>query len=198
MIGVADPGEPEVVVRPDRRSAAHTAAERIAEALAAAIASRGVAHWATTGGSAPGPIYDALVEAPLRDRVDWSRVELWFGDDRFVRRDDPLCNVGLVDASLLAWDGVPLPPDHVHAVPADQVIREGGGPAEAARLYAEELAAEVPTERGWPAFDLVIVGVGPDGHVLSVFPGSEAFDASETVLPIPARPTSSRTSRGSP
>jgi 6-phosphogluconolactonase len=180
-------GEPEVLVRPDEMAAAAAAAARIAEALAAAIEARGVAHWATTGGSAPGPVYRALVAPPLRDRVDWSRVEVWFGDDRFVPRADPLSNVRLVDRILIApGGGVGIAPEHLHVVPVDAVLADGGGPAEAARRYAAELASRVPTVDGWPAFDLVIVGVGPDGHVLSVFPGSEAFDATATVLPIPA------------
>jgi 6-phosphogluconolactonase len=185
--GEPDVGEPEVVVRPDGASAARAAAQAIAGALAAAIASRGLAHWATTGGSAPGPIYRALAAPPLRDRVDWPRVHLWFGDDRFVPRDDRLSNVRLVDEILLAADGgVPIAPERVHPVPVDAVLLRNGGPAEAARRYADELAVAVPTARGWPAFDLVIVGTGPDGHVLSVFPGSEAIGAPETVLPIPA------------
>ena len=180
-------GEPEVVVRPDAASGARAAAEAIADALSRAIGSRGIARWATTGGSAPGPIYRTLIAPPLRDRVDWTRVDLWFGDDRFVPRDDPLSNVRLVDEILLASDGgVPIAPEHVHPVPVDAVLQGAGGPAEAARRYAEELAAVVPTLRGWPAFDLVIVGIGPDGHVLSVFPGSAAIGAPETVLPIPA------------
>lgn len=182
-----DVGEPEVVVRQDEAASARAAAEAIADALATAIASRGMAQWATTGGSAPGPIYRALVTPPLRDRVDWTRVDLWFGDDRFVPRDDPRSNVRLVDEILLAADGgVPIAPERVHPVPVDAVLLRNGGPAEAARRYADELAVAVPTARGWPAFDLVIIGIGPDGHVLSVFPGSEAIGAPETVLPIPA------------
>ncbi|HYM82527.1 MAG TPA: 6-phosphogluconolactonase [Candidatus Dormibacteraeota bacterium] len=180
-------GEPELVVRPDEASAARAAAERIADVLAAAIAAGGVARWATTGGSAPGPIYRALVAPPLRDRVDWHRVELWFGDDRFVPRDHPLSNVRLVDEVLLAADGgVPIPPEQVHPVPVDEVLLRGGGPAEAARRYAGELTSGVTITDGLPVFDLVIVGIGPDGHVLSVFPGSEAIGSAEMVLPIPA------------
>jgi 6-phosphogluconolactonase len=162
-------------------------AARIVAALGTAIDARGVAHWATTGGSAPDPIYRALVEPPLRDRIDWSRVEVWFGDERFVPRADRLSNVGLVDAILLApGDGVPIRPERVHPVPVDAALADGGGPGEAAERYAAELAAAIPTLGRWPVFDLVIVGIGPDGHVLSVFPGSEAIGAEATVLPIPA------------
>lgn len=212
-----DPGVPEIVVLADATAVSHAAAERIADALAGAIAARGVAHWATTGGSTPGPIYEALVRPPLRDRVDWGRVSLWWGDERFVPRSDPASNVRLVDRVLLGDGGVAIPPERVHPVPVDAVLASAGGPAiaagaggpaesasgpaesasgpaeagaglpaEAAARYAAELHAEVPFDGGQPVFDLVIVGVGPDGHVLSVFPGSEAFGSAEPVMPIPA------------
>jgi 6-phosphogluconolactonase len=179
--------EPELVIRADPAAATRAVAERIADVLAAAIETRGLATWATTGGSSSGPIYRELVSAPLRDLVDWSRVDLWFGDDRFVPRGDPLSNVRLVDSILVAPDGgLPIPPERVHPVPIDAVLAAGGAPAEAARRYATDLAVSVPTVDGWPRFDLVIVGIGPDGHVLSVFPGSATLGAPETVLAVPA------------
>lgn len=181
-----DPDGPELVVLPDAIAVSRAAAERIADALAGAIAAHGVAHWATTGGSTPGPIYETLVHPPLRDRVDWGRVSLWWGDERFVPRLDPDSNVRLVDGVLLGDGGVAIPAERVHPVPVDAVLAAAGGPAEAAARYAAELEAEVPFDGGQPVFDLVIVGVGPDGHVLSVFPGSEAFGSAEPVMPIPA------------
>jgi 6-phosphogluconolactonase len=181
-------GEPELIVRPDAAATTSAAADRIAAVLAAAVAGRGKAHWATTGGSTPGPLYGALISPPLRDRVDWSRVHVWWGDDRFVTRRDAESNVRDVDRVLRAPDvGVGIPPANVHPIPADEAIHAGLDPGWAARRYAEEVRALVPPGAGgWPAFDLVLLGVGPDGHVLSVFPGSEAFDADEIALPIPA------------
>jgi 6-phosphogluconolactonase len=180
-------GEPEVLVLPDADAVHLVAAERIAAALGVATADGHEAHWATTGGSTPGGIYAALVRPPLRDRVAWERVHLWLGDDRFVGRDDPLCNVRIADAILLAMGGVPIPDDHVHPVPADEAIEAGLDAEWAAARYAEEVAALVPpAPDGWPAFDVVVVGVGPDGHVLSVFPGSAALDSRALALAIPA------------
>ena len=181
-------GEPRRIVTDDAADAARAAAVWIAERLATAIDAGGVAHWATTGGSSPAAIYDALVVAPLRDAVDWSRVHLWFGDERFVRRGDPLANARIADEHLLtAGAGVPMPASHVHAIPTDAALDDGLGPDWAAARYAEAIARWVPDgDGGWPGFDIVIVGIGPDGHLLSVFPGSEAFESPATVLAIPA------------
>ena len=85
-------GLPELRVLPSAEAVAAAAAEEIAGALAEAIAARGVAHWVTTGGSSAPGIYHHLGRPPLRERVDWSRVHVWWGDDRFVPSDHPLSN----------------------------------------------------------------------------------------------------------
>lgn len=163
------------------------AASEIARALAAAIEVRGVAHWATTGGSAAPGIYRALRVPPLRDAVDWSRVHTWWGDDRFVPPGDPLSNVLPLEEILLRDGGLEIPGDHLHPVPVAEAIGRSEGPAWAAARYAEALAALVPVDAtGTPMLDLVILGVGPDGHVLSVFPGSAAWDDPAACVAIPA------------
>jgi 6-phosphogluconolactonase len=195
--------EPEVVVLPDEASVAAVAAERIAAVLGAAVQAHGRADWATTGGSMAAPLYRRLAAVPLRDRVPWSSVHVWWGDDRFVPRDHPLSNVKPFDDIMLAiaWTQggqvalgesgeampVPLPIDQVHVFPTGRAI----GDARDASWCAAELAADLrdtgpPASDGWPVFDLVILGVGPDGHVLSVFPGSDAFDAAALALAVPA------------
>lgn len=167
-----------VVVAPDAVSGA--AAEEIARVLAGAIAARGVAHWATTGGSAAPGIYHALGASPLRDQVDWSRVQTWWGDDRFVASDDPLSNV-------LPIAAMPIPPANLHPIPTAEAIARGERPAWAAARYAEELAINVPADAGGtPVFDLIVLGVGPDGHVLSVFPGSAVWDEALSCAAVPA------------
>jgi 6-phosphogluconolactonase len=149
------------------------------------------------------PIYRELAGAPLRDRVPWEDVHVWWGDDRFVPRDHPLSNVKPFDDILLAIgyteEGqvgmatmgsprpVPLPLDHLHPFRTGEAI----GAARDASWCAAELAKELdaaPLERDvdWPVFDLVVVGVGADGHVLSVFPDSTAFDAKAFAIAIPA------------
>lgn len=177
-----------LVLPPDAVSAA--AAEAIATALADAIAERGVAHWATTGGSAAPGIYRALGASPLRERVDWSRVHTWWGDDRFVPYDHPLSNVLPFDEILLPLlreAGIEVPGEHTHRWPIPEAIARSEGPAWTAGEYAASLVIHAPADAtGSPVLDLVVLGVGPDGHILSVFPGSEAWDEASSCAAVPA------------
>lgn len=206
--GRADPGEPEIEVLPDAEAASAAAANRIAAALIEAVRARGRADWATTGGSTPIPIYRRLAAPPLRDDVPWDRVHVWWGDDRYVPRDHPLSNrlafdevlLGLtakarmsgggtaaIDIQLGTEPGVPIPVANVHGMPIDAAIASGS-PEQAAAAYAEELR-RAPLDRdpaGIPILDVMLVGVGPDGHVCSVFPGSPLLVSSEWVAAVPA------------
>lgn len=201
-------GEPDIIVLRDPEACAATAAERIAAALREPILERGLAHWATTGGTTPAPIYRRLATPPLRDKVKWTAVELWWSDERFVPRDHPLSNAKVAADSLLeiAWlagesgtggsgadiagrraPGAPIPAVNVHPIPAAEAIAEGQGPDWAATRYAEMLRdSGPPVEGGWPVFDLILLGVGPDGHIMSVFPGSAAFDSKDWAIGVPA------------
>jgi 6-phosphogluconolactonase len=189
----AEPGEPEILVRATPVEAAQLAAERLVTAIAAGVARRGRADIATTGGSTSPALYRALLARPVRDRIAWDRLHVWFGDDRFVRRDDPDSNVVAVDSILLAGDAAaglepaPLPPGNLHPVPVDATLADSGGPAEAAAAYETALRNAVPADAaGRPVFDAILVGIGPDGHLLSIFPGSAAFDARGWVVSVPA------------
>ena len=215
--GRADPamnvdvrGEPRIEVLDDPAACSDAAAHAIARALADAVDRRGRADWATTGGSTPVGIYQVLATAPHRDEVPWADVQIWWGDDRFVPRDHPLSNVLPLDQVLLSASaraglsgtgadaadvelgvepGIWLPPAHVHAPPMTRAIADGSGLEGAVAAYDAELRAGGPPtgESGVPAFDVVLLGIGPDGHVLSVFPGSPLLDDTEAwVAAVPA------------
>jgi 6-phosphogluconolactonase len=195
--------EPELIVVPDREAVAAAAADRIATALAEAVATRGRADWATTGGSQAPAIYRQLADPRLRDTVPWHAVQVWWGDDRYVPKDHPLSNVKPLDDILLAiaWTQsgqlargesgeaipVPLPVENLHPFPTTEAIGRAQDAAWCAARLAEELAAAgLDRDGAWPVLDLLLLGVGADGHVLSVFPESSAFGASELALAIPA------------
>jgi 6-phosphogluconolactonase len=206
-------GEPRIEVHSSAGAAAAAAAGALADALVAAAEARGRADWATTGGSTPIPIYQHLVRPPLRDAVPWGRVHVWWGDDRVVPRDHPLSNRLAFDQVLLRaagpagmsgtgddamaarsddWPGVPIPEANIHAMPIDLALGRTSSPDEAAKeaaaTYESELRA-APLARdaaGFPTLDVILVGVGPDGHVFSVFPGSALLDSSSWVSAVPA------------
>ncbi|MFL5685569.1 MAG: 6-phosphogluconolactonase [Chloroflexota bacterium] len=190
--------DPEVIVVADAETASQRAADVVAETLVATVEERGRAHWATTGGSTPIGVYNALV-ARARDPVPWTEVQTWWGDERFVPADHPLSNAKafldtLVEAAAYESghsdddrDRVRVPSENVHPFPTGQAIGGGWDEAWCAARIEDELRAEAIAEsEGWPVFDLMFIGIGGDGHLLSVFPGSEAFDSDRWALAIPA------------
>lgn len=199
-ISADPPTEPRVQVVADPAEAGLAAARHIARALAAAAVERGRADWATTGGSTAPSIYRALTDDPeLRGSVPWHQVHVWWGDDRFVPRDHPSSNVKPFEDILLgvtsrhpgtaasADGGVPLRLEHLHPFRTAEAIGAGRDAASVARLLAADLGDEGLEQRdGFPILDLVLLGVGPDGHILSVFPDSAAWDATEWAVAVPA------------
>jgi 6-phosphogluconolactonase len=202
-------GEPRIEVLADPEATSRAAAAAIAEGLAEAVKQRGRADWVTTGGSTPVGIYRELAAAPLRDTVPWHAVHVWWGDERFVPRDHPLSNVLPLDQVLLSAaalaglsgtgeygidvdrgvePGVPLPVANIHAPRMSEALASGAGLEWVATEYADRIRdAGLPAGAdGFPTFDIVLVGIGADGHVLSVFPGSPLFDSEAWVAPVPA------------
>jgi len=128
-----------------------------------------------TGGSSPEGLYRLLGQEPWRGKVPWDRVHWFIGDDRFVPLTDARSNMGI--AQRLFLDRSPAPRGNVHPIPTDTNYPEG-----AANLYAEELQKFYGAEQLDPArplFDLVLMGLGPDGHVASLYPGQRTLEEKE-------------------
>lgn len=159
---------PDVQILPDDAAIAHAAAELILDACLGAIHARGVAHLALAGGATPRPAYELLSQPEYADLIAWSRVQVYWSDERLVPPDHPDSNYRLAAETLISR--VPLPPQNVHR------MRGELAPAAAAQAYEDELRSSLPAgEDGFPCFDLMMVGMGDDGHIASLFPGSPAL-----------------------
>jgi len=158
----APPYSIEIV--PDAAALARRAAEIFTEAAGAAIRERGRFHVALSGGSTPRAAYELLASGHYADHLDWGLVHVWWGDERCVPPEDPASNYRLAHAALLSK--VPIPAENVHR------MRGELEPEAAAAAYASELAAHFGDEL---RFDLVLLGLGEDGHTASLFPGSAAL-----------------------
>ncbi|HEY3009051.1 MAG TPA: 6-phosphogluconolactonase [Micromonosporaceae bacterium] len=160
--------ETSVVVHADPDVLAQAVAARLTVKLLDAQVERGLASVVLTGGRVAAAVYRALRDLPARDAVDWAHVEIWWGDERFLPAGDPDRNETEARETLL--DALPLDPSRVHPMPPSDGP-DGDDPEAAAARYAEELAAAArPGTARLPHFDVLLLGVGEDGHVASVFP----------------------------
>ncbi|AYG83605.1 6-phosphogluconolactonase [Streptomyces hundungensis] len=160
---------PQLVVHRDKELMAQAAAARLITKVVDAQAARGSASVVLTGGRNGNGLLAALASSPARDAIDWSRLDLWWGDERFVPEDDPERNYTQARAALL--DAVPLDPKRVHAMPASDGAHGTDADAAAAAYAAELAEASGPEDHGQvPTFDVLMLGVGPDTHVASLFP----------------------------
>ena len=163
---------PRIVVAPDAAALMRVAAGEVARRAEDAVAARGRFTLALAGGSTPRRLYGLLADArePFRDRVDWGRTHVFFGDERHVHPDGAESNYGMARAALLSK--VPIRPEHVHRMRGEETDADA-----AARDYEAELRTALGAAPGEvPRLDLVLLGLGGDGHTASLFPGTAALD----------------------
>jgi 6-phosphogluconolactonase len=172
---------PTVRVLPDAAAVQRAAAQEFAARTEAAARAREAAFVALSGGSTPRGLHALLADpaGSFRARVPWDRLHVFWGDERCVPPDHPDSNYRMARETLLAH--VPVPPDQVH-----RMAGEDPDPARAADRYARELREAFERhgrlQDGWPRFDLVLLGMGADGHTASLFPGTDAV--RETARPV--------------
>ncbi|MBV9582269.1 MAG: 6-phosphogluconolactonase [Chloroflexi bacterium] len=152
-------------VLPDPAALADAAARHIVEQAQAAIDARGAFSIALSGGSTPRDLHRRLASSPLREQIDWTRVHVFFGDERCVPPDDAQSNYRMADETLLSR--VDIPAAHVHR------MRGELPPDDAAVDYQRQLETFFNTEP--PRLDMILLGMGDNGHTASLFPGLTAL-----------------------
>jgi 6-phosphogluconolactonase len=179
---------PTVLVHRDPDELAAAVAARFITRLTDVQAAQGSASVVLTGGTIAARTYSAVRDSPARGSVDWRSLDVWWGDERFLPSGDPERNETQARAALL--DSVPLDPARVHPMPALDGP-DGNDPEAAAQRYANELAAATRLEDhgSAPMFDLLMLGVGPDGHIASLFPDRPAvYETERTVVAVRGAP----------
>jgi 6-phosphogluconolactonase len=174
---------PDVVVEPDAEHLARAAAEALVARLAAAQAVHGSASVVLTGGGVGIAVLEqvaGLAEEPVRETVDWEHVDVWWSDERFVPADSDERNEKQAREALLGRVGVPE--HHIHAMPPSD--GEFAEPEDAAAWYAGELLLAADDGQVVPRLDLLLLGMGPEGHVASIFPNSPAVGDERTVIAV--------------
>ena len=157
--------ERRVIVHPDKEALCGSVAARFITKVVDLIHEFGEASIVLTGGSVGIAVLAAINDSPARDSVDWSRVNVWWGDERWLASGDPERNEVQARAALL--DHLAFDPARVHAFAASD---QGLELDEAAAAYAAEIRDHAPRNAAFPHFDITFLGMGPDGHVASLFP----------------------------
>ena len=160
-----------IEVHEDAEALATSVAGELLSRLADAQAAGHVPQIALTGGTIADAVHREVARRSADSEVDWSRVVVWWGDERFVAADDPERNAGQARAAFL--DAIGIDPAHVHEMPS---TADAPDVERAAAAYSEQMR-----EHGSGEFEIAMLGVGPDGHIASLFPGSPALDVTDRI-----------------
>jgi len=169
-----------LLIYPDVASLTRAVSDCVVRAADEAIASRGCFTWMLSGGSTPRSLYAHLAQPQIASQIDWPRVHLFWGDERCVPPHHPQSNFHLAWETLLSH--VPLPAENIHRIrgelPPDQAADEYEREIRAffSRHLPQSMIISQEAGVAWPIFDLILLGMGEDGHVASLFPGHAALD----------------------
>jgi 6-phosphogluconolactonase len=157
---------PKMTIYPGPDDLVRAAAGLFADLASAAVEATDRFTVALAGGGTPRPVYELLAQPEFADRIPWDKVHIFFGDERCVPPTDELSNFRMARKALL--DHVPLTPENIHRVEGEE------DPAKAALAYEEDMRRVFGTGAP-PAFDLIFLGLGDDGHTASLFPGLDGL-----------------------
>lgn len=176
----------DVLRHADAAALAEAVAARLVATLVDRIESAGQAHLCLTGGGIGTAVLRAVAASPARDSIDWRHVDVWWGDERYLPEGSADRNETGARAALLSH--VPVPEARIHAIPGPW--GSNSDVDQAAAAYAEELArAARPEDHApVPAMDVLLLGIGPDGHVASLFPGQPALHDERAVTAVRGAP----------
>lgn len=170
--------KPRIVATQSSADLTRESAEYFLRTAAASVARAGQFRVALSGGSTPRPLHRLLAAPPYRDSIPWTQTHIFWADERLVPPDDPDSNFGNARDDLL--DMLPMPVDHIHPMCSSRP------PEQAAEDYENVLASCFHSNPpAWPVFDLILLGIGTDGHTASIFPGDRtALDTSRWVVAV--------------
>jgi len=163
--------KPEIKISPDKNKLMQESAAYIAVLIKKSIKEKDRCTFVLSGGSTPKSLYETLASEKYRETIEWSKVYLFWGDERCVPPDHPDSNYRMVKEALI--DHIDIPQRNVFRIPAEQE------PGEAAREYEETIKKNVGGSMQFPVFDIILLGIGEDGHTASLFPGTTAIDEKE-------------------
>ncbi len=166
-----------IAIFDDKHTLSQNVAEYIMRIVKESIALYGRFTIALTGGTTPGEAYSLLGSEPIKSQIDWQRVHIFWGDERCVPQNNPDSNFYLAQEVLL--DKIAIPKSHIHPMPADQPDRDV-----ASQAYTVEMQHTFGTN-GIPSFDLIHLGMGPEGHTASLFPHQASLhEIHRLVMPV--------------